>query len=864
MTARDRRHVPPPPPAPQPFGSDLSPAAYSPAAYSPGPPPGPTAPCVGGLSNGEKSVAHSVRSADLESLADSEDWSRPVAAVGAPGDAVRDIFNSTEELELQAPLIRNRATGAAEVNPNSDRSAPSEEETVDFGHNGYTLILMSGRIDFSVVMVGVAAGQFGVLWLVAWSSPEYFFESGQWNVPISDYWSVNLMKCFALFLTLFRVTGEFKDATKIYRVLYHKLKNPMSKQRHFLGGCAFALQYLVAILVLFMAIHLILASTTPIATIGKLWVVYIVLDFDNHWCNFMLYILHLEDAFEWKVVLKKSKSSQQPRESLLCYFAPVCIGLAVVAYSLALNICPLTRLHYGTVRNADPVLMLTSTLGLPQGCCPPQVEWDSLEAGEITVPANVSVPCLSPGLEPPLVYYVVLPDGRPSPSSLQVIEGRGGDGNLGLRYGRVATRPLQMHWWLSKHGFSHNNIYEAMQGSAAGGLGLYSSNFPYVAQWEITDFPWTARVRVFAAAKNSATGALSPAPVLSAVILRKVCPSHCSQCSSNSGACWRCEPGFALQHNLCQACAQGCEACERAGEGRCDAGGCKAGFGLESGGAACLPCAGDKLCESCDASAGGSVEGGSSSRSHQVLACRRCKSGHGLAANGSCIPCPIGFCDKCPELDKCKECLPGRVLQTKEETDEKNRSTAKQECLPCAEHCSRCDRLGAGKCDPERCEAGYSLSPTGLCNSCSAHCSYCTKSGPGNCDAGHCKPTYGLQGYSQACVKCQAEHCDVCDKSPPTQCDACAEGFGLTPERSCEACADSCKRCTDVGDCAECNPRFGLDKGKCFACADQCAQCEVKGPGQCDPGHCLGGWASMLTDDGGSICIRNTTAEVQV
>lgn len=41
---------------------------------------------------------------------------------------------------------------------------------------------------------------------------------------------------------------------------------------------AFVLQYIVATLVLFMAIHLILASTTPIATIGKLWVVYIVLD----------------------------------------------------------------------------------------------------------------------------------------------------------------------------------------------------------------------------------------------------------------------------------------------------------------------------------------------------------------------------------------------------------------------------------------------------------------------------------------------------------------------------------------------------------------------------------------------------------
>ena len=45
-------------------------------------------------------------------------------------------------------------------------------------------------------MLAVAAGQFGMLWIVGWSSPEYFFESGQWVVPISDYWTVNAMKCF--------------------------------------------------------------------------------------------------------------------------------------------------------------------------------------------------------------------------------------------------------------------------------------------------------------------------------------------------------------------------------------------------------------------------------------------------------------------------------------------------------------------------------------------------------------------------------------------------------------------------------------------------------------------------------------------
>lgn len=385
---------------------------------------------------------------------------------------------------------------------------------------------------------------------------------------------------------------------------------------------------------------------------------------------------------------------------------------------------------------------------------------------------------------------------------------------------------------------------------------MYSSNFPFFAAWEIKNIWREQRVRIFAAAKNPVTGALSPVPVQSAVILRKGCDQGCIECSSDSGACWKCERGYVKVAGTCQPCASGCSNCDSAGAGRCDRNGCGVGHGLAVSGTACKPCAGGAHCATCDAASGADVADGNA----QALPCRTCKAGHGLESDGSCKPCEVASCSNCPDLKTCKDCLPGRVLQLQTTTDDQNVSTTMQTCLACAEHCSQCKKLGAGKCDPERCEAGYSLSPTGVCKACSSHCTNCTKSGPGNCDNGHCKPTYGLQGYSN-CIRCTAEHCHVCDRSPST-CDACAEGFALTVEGTCEACADSCKRCTEVGDhCAECNPRFGLDDGKCFACADHCLRCQDTGPGQCDVGNCESEWISS-TVDGSSICVPDTAAEV--
>ncbi|CAJ1399432.1 unnamed protein product [Effrenium voratum] len=813
--------------------------------------------------------------------------------LSSPTSGYVDMAQPWQDLELSLVKANGQANGhSPHWQRNGDSGCSSsnsvtrplvepevEEEVVDLSHTCYNLIFVSGRASVLAPMLAVAAGQFGMLWIVGWTSPEYFFESGQWIVPISDYWSVNAMKCLSMLLTLFRVSGEFKDAAKLYRVLTHRPAVHMTLQQRILGFGAFLLQYLVAVVVLLMAIQLILASTTPIATIGKLWVVFATLDFDNYLCNFILFIFDCEHAFDWGVSLSRRSvrrlGGPPCRTWLLIYWAPVGVALLCVCLSVYFNICPLTAVHYGPVENLEPVLMLTSAMGLPQSCCAPQVH---IPPADVDHGVQVSVPCVttseaSSQNAAPEVYYVVVPDGRPSPSSLQVMDGRGGDGNRGLRYGQVTARPLQMRWWLTSHGFEPT-VYDVMRKSGTGGLGLYQSNFPNLAEWKIQDFPWGARARIFVTAVNPSTGALSPLPVQSAVIMRKVCSSHCLRCDSE-GACLECDAGFVLQEaastvslgtrlfKICAPCGLGCAKCNAAGAGHCDAGGCLPGHGLAD--KVCLPCAGTP-CLSCDQAGAGMAplvlsdaeeskqqekDGLTPSAAVRAteLPCRSCPATFGLGENGRCQPCQVQGCRNCPELGMCQACKEGATLRISP-----GNGSFLQECLLCAEHCARCELLGEGRCDPEQCHPGFSLTPTGVCAPCSMHCSNCTKAGPGHCDLGSCRPGYGLQGAA-GCSKCQVEGCDVCDSYG---CDVCREGFGLTPDRSCEACATACKRCTGAGGggCAECVPGFGLEAGHCSACADQCEHCEEMGPGQCDVGACASGWLAANVS-GAMICVRD-------
>merc|ERR1712196_333124 len=149
--------------------------------------------------------------------------------------------------------------------------------------------------------------------------------------------------------------------------------------------------------------------------------------------------------------------------------------------------------------------------------------------------------------------------------------GRGGDGNMALRQGQTNAWPLQMRWWLTLHGYDPE-IYNGMLNHNTGGLGLYSSSFPYGGKWVIQDYPWETRARIFATAMNPETGALSPVPVESAMIIRKLTDPHCEEFTD--GLCSKCARGFVLQRGReCRQCAPHCDTCDIEGAGHCDSGG---------------------------------------------------------------------------------------------------------------------------------------------------------------------------------------------------------------------------------------------------------------------------------------------------
>merc|ERR1719217_1878374 len=105
-------------------------------------------------------------------------------------------------------------------------------------------------------------------------------------------------------------------------------------------------------------------------------------------------------------------------------------------------------------------------------------------------------------------------------------------------------------------------------------------------------------------------------------------------------------------------------------------------------------------------------------------------------------------------------------------------------------------------------------------------------------------------------MKCQADHCEACDDVNPSRCDVCEEGFGITPEGTCDACAADCKTCSRLAghSCAECKDGFALDGSSCLACADQCLRCDIEGPGRCNKDQCSPGWVTKRMSKG-LVCV---------
>lgn len=123
----------------------------------------------------------------------------------------------------------------------------------------------------------------------------------------------------------------------------------------------------------------------------------------------------------------------------------------------------------------------------------------------------------------------------------------------------------------------------------------------------------------------------------------------------------RSDSGFTLDKasGRCVACAEGCNACDEAGPGRCDQGSCDAGWGNVAGGtcvrcsAECLDCTSSTKCTNCDTgfglwkdacqSCGAGCDACSFDGSGKPQ-CTSCGEGGLDAATKACVPCQQQHC----------------------------------------------------------------------------------------------------------------------------------------------------------------------------------------------------------------------------
>ncbi|CAE7594439.1 Pcsk5 [Symbiodinium sp. CCMP2456] len=759
-----------------------------------------------------------------------------------------------DNVELGSNLMPprdNEAASTLDVISSFSRAEPAAD---DAGHMAtltpscFSLVLMCAVHNVNlwvplILVIPVSIAQTSVLYIVTFKSPEYLFGSGRWLLPVSASKSLNAMKAFASILMLGQIAEEFYEIGESASVLR---RSRLEKNwRWYTCWLVVAMQYLLALMVLVAADHLILSRERPIEPLWITYYVFMTLNFDNMLVRFISYVRTMERAPAWKVDVYEPTSptsADHVRRSdhmqrLFLVWIPVAVAISLNISSRVFNILPITLLRYGSVTNDRPVVMMTPSVGLPHSCCPAEAVWNGTLSEESI---KFSIPCLSRDapedlVAAPVVYWVAWPRRRGTPTSLQVREGRGADGSRGIVSGRATATPLQLEFWLQRHGYGVSqaaDIFNALTDTNKR-IGMYHFAFPYVAEFSVSKWPWKENAAIYAVAVNMATGALSPEPVSSDVLLRfdGKCGPHCMRCS-HQGICRHCKAGFRPDGPTCVPCGQGCQKCD-AHPVSSECSECQAGYGLTRMGLMhCLPCAA-RDCANCNEE--------DDSQAHEATArelpCRSCLEGHGLATDGSCFPCKQKNCKLCDE-NRCKQCQSGFAVV---EDDNATR------CDPCGEACLHCDKPGS--C--QHCQDGYAKQEDGHCKPCGDFCIHCHDRKGDGCDEGGCQSGYGLQGGQFAwrprsiCKPCRVQHCSVCDISEHS-CDSCQEDFGITPSGHCAVCGPGCVECKVATACEKCDAGFVLVNGACHACADKCMSCTVSGPGSCDKHSCAKAWTAIL------------------
>ena len=230
----------------------------------------------------------------------------------------------------------------------------------------------------------------------------------------------------------------------------------------------------------------------------------------------------------------------------------------------------------------------------------------------------------------------------------------------------------------------------------------------------------------------------------------------------------------------------------------------------------CMPCPGN--CGDCDTN-------------KTTCDASGCLAGFYNTDANACAACITG-CAACSEANKCTTCSPAHFHNTTADV---------HVCSPCAANCTTCTE--AGKCSTGACNALYMNNDSGtcdlivtctagseydvdnVCTPCGEDCEVCGTDGACTlCDAG-CGPD---ATDNKICVECTelGDNGYNC-ASDGTTITVCEDNYGLV-SGACEECdKENCVDCAgNAAVCTECAQGFGLSTdGECYACAAGCAAC---------------------------------------
>ncbi|CAD5118963.1 DgyrCDS7634 [Dimorphilus gyrociliatus] len=337
----------------------------------------------------------------------------------------------------------------------------------------------------------------------------------------------------------------------------------------------------------------------------------------------------------------------------------------------------------------------------------------------------------------------------------------------------------------------------------------------------------------------SATGSTDAATGGSCVVCDPNCqPGQCNEAGKcNAG---KCKDGYALDSNVCKPCHADCTTCAQHN----DAAQCNSCVDLTKGikdGAAtgeCIAC--DVNCKLGQCTTAGQCSDG------------KCKDGY--ASDGTaCKPChpDCATCSVHGNAAKCLTC----VSPSKGSAD----AGAGGACVVCHENCQSGQCIEVGKCNVDKCTAGYIYKTADkTCEACHGDCLTCTVADDNTKCLSCIYPkatTNPIDGGS--CISCDS-NCKEGECTAAGKCnkDKCKDNYMWQSDGTCAQCASDCKTCSVKADASKCLTCVDLSKtstnsvdgGSCVACHDSCKSGKCSSTGKCYGDLCSVGF--FLKSDG--------------